>query len=228
MDIGMSRAISGCIIQQERLHTSTINLANANTIGFKEAHLQFSVNNDLVQVEGKSLNFTAGNKQNTANQLDLALEGKGFFTIEMPNGDVAYTRKGNFLLNQEGIIVTQEGSPVLGKKGIIRTQGGDITISADGSVKANGEEIDKLRLADFAEPYPFTTDSGTIFFPQAGAQEQPLAGTIVRQGQLELSNVNLMREMSRLIEISTNYESCQKVIQTIDEMNRKIINQTAQ
>ena len=226
MNIGMYRAISGCMVQQEKLTTTSINMANANTVGYKPARLSLGSQNNLVQVEKKAIDFSEGGKQNTFNKLDLALEGEGFFVVQAQQG-LAYTRKGNFSLNAEGIMVTQEGLPVLGQNGIIRIQGNNFTVSGDGTIQVDGTEIDKLRLADFPRPYPFTDTSGTLFYPTTSdIQEQSAQGVVVRQGQLELSNTNLMKEMTRLIEISNNYESCHKVMQTVDEMDQKIINET--
>jgi len=226
MNIGMHRAISGCVVQQEKLTTASINMANANTVGYKPARLSLSSQNNIVQVDKNVVNFSEGGKQNTFNQLDLALEGEGFFVVQANQG-VAYTRKGNFSLNAEGTMVTQEGLPVLGQNGTIRIQGNNFTISGDGTIQVDGTEIDKLRLADFPRPYPFAGNSGTLFYPTTpNVQEQSAKGVVVRQGQLEFSNTNLMEEMTRLIEISNNYESCQKVMQTVDEMDQKIINET--
>lgn len=226
MNIGMYRAISGCMVQQEKLTTTSINLANANTVGYKPARLSLGSRNNIVQVEEKAVNFAEGGKQNTFNKLDLALEGEGFFVVQSPQG-LAYTRKGNFSLNTEGAIVTQEGFPVLGQNGIILIEGNHFNVSGDGTVQVDGIEVDKLRLADFPRPYPFAGDSGTLFYPTTpGIQEQPAEGVVVRQGQLELSNTNLMEEMTRLIEISNHYESCQKLMQTVDEMDQKVINET--
>lgn len=226
MNIGMSRAVSGCVVQQERLNEASLNLANAATTGFKTAALGLVSNNNLVQVREKVIDFSEGAKQATNNKLDLALEGSGFFTVQTNQGP-AYTRKGNFSLNQDGLLVTQEGLPVLGQRGTIRIKGHDLTISSDGTIFVDGQEAEKLRLADFAKPYPLSTTSGTLFFSKnQTALEQPAKGTIVRQGQIELSTTNLMREMAKLIQISTNFESCQKVIQTVDELDQKIINET--
>ena len=226
MNIGMYRAISGCMVQQEKLTTASINMANANTVGYKPARLSLSSQNNSVQVDKNVVDFSEGAKQNTFNHLDLALEGEGFFVVQAHQG-LAYTRKGNFSLNAEGIMVTQEGMPVLGQNGTIRIQGNDFTVSGDGTIQVDGTEIDKLRLADFPRPYPFAGNSGTLFYPTTTEiQEQSAKGVVVRQGQLELSNTSLMEEMTRLIEISNNYESCQKVMQTVDEMDQKIINET--
>ncbi|MCL6582445.1 MAG: flagellar hook-basal body protein [bacterium] len=227
MNIGMYRAVAGCIVQQERLDAASMNMANSSTIGYKAIRLSVGFNNDVVQVDRKSIDFTEGGRQDTRNKLDLALDGDGFFVVQTSRGP-AYTRKGNFSLNAQGELVTQEGMPVLGQNGPVKITGHDIHISADGTIRADGRRVDKLRLATFRRPYPFDTRSGSLFFPDpaTGAQEEPAKGAVVQQGQIELSNVNLMKEMVRLIEISTSYESCQKVIQTVDEMDQKIINET--
>ncbi|MGA1874509.1 MAG: flagellar basal body rod C-terminal domain-containing protein, partial [bacterium] len=120
-----------------------------------------------------------------------------------------------------------EGLPVLGQKGPIYVHGHNFGVSGDGTVMVDGFQVDKLRLAGFSSSSPFETCTGTLFFKKdPHTREQPAQGIIVRQGQLELSNVNIMKEMTRLIEISAHYESCQKMIQTIDEMDQKVINET--
>lgn len=236
MNIGMYRAVSGCVVQQERLDTASTNMANANDIGYKAARLSVGLkgmpnsHNDAVQVGGKFIDFSEGARQNTNNKLDLALEGDGFFVVQTPKGN-AYTRKGNFSLNAQKVLVTQDGLPILGQNGPVQIMGNDIRISGDGAIQVDGMEIDKLRLATFPQPYPFDTNSGSLFFPKAQdngqvVQESPAPSAVVQQGQIELSNTNLMKEMARLIEISTSYETCQKVIQTVDEMDQKIISET--
>jgi len=230
MNIGMYRAVSGCMVQQERLDAASTNMANANDIGYKAVRLSVGFNNDAAQIDRKSIDFSEGARQNTNNKLDLALEGDGFFVVQTPKG-VAYTRKGNFSLNAQKILVTQDGQPVLGQNGPVQIRGNDIRISSEGEVQVDGMAVDKLRLATFSQPYPFDTNSGSLFFPASqsngqSVQEKPAQGVVVQQGQIELSNTNLMKEMARLIEISTGYESCQKVIQTVDEMDQKIISET--
>jgi len=239
MNIGMYRGMSGCLVQQERLDAASTNMANANDFGYKAARLSLQSNNDAVQVGGKFIDFSEGARQNTNNRLDLALQGDGFFVVQTSQGP-GYTRKGNFSLNAQKIMVTQDGQPILGQNGPIRIMGNDIRISSDGAIQVDGRPVDKLRLATFPQPYPFDTNSGSLFFPKAttgtmgttgttgtaGVQEKPAQDVVVQQGQIELSNTNLMKEMTRLIEISTGYESCQKVIQTVDEMDQKIISET--
>jgi len=231
MNIGMYRAVSGCVVQQERLDAASTNMANANGIGYKAARLSVGGNNDAVQVDGKFIDFSEGARQNTDNKLDLALEGDGFFVVQTPKGRPAYTRKGNFSLNAQKVLVTQDGLPILGQNGPVQIAGNDISISSDGAIQVDGIAVDKLRLATFPQPYPFDTNSGSLFFPKTqgdgqAAQEIPAQGVVVQQGQIELSNTNLMKEMARLIEISTSYESCQKVVQTVDEMDQRIISET--
>ncbi|MEW5800613.1 MAG: flagellar hook-basal body protein [bacterium] len=226
MDIGMYRAVSGCVVQQEKLDAASMNMANANDIGYKSIHLSVGFNNGAAQVDGKFMDFSEGSRQNTNNKLDLALEGDGFFVVQTPQGP-GYTRKGNLSLNAQNVLVTQDGLPILGQNGPVRIMGNDISISSDGAVQVDGLEVDKLRLATFPRPYPFDTKSGTLFFPTGqGVRERPAQGVVVQQGQVELSNTNLMKEMTRLIEISASYESCQKVMQTVDEMDQKIISET--
>ncbi|MEW6379295.1 MAG: flagellar hook-basal body protein [bacterium] len=226
MNIGMYRAVAGCLVQQERLDAASTNMANSNAIGYKAARLSVGFNGDVAQVDRKSMDFSEGARQNTNSRLDLALEGDGFFVVQTAQGP-AYTRKGNFSLDARGGLVTQEGLPILGQNGPVRITGNDISITADGTIQVDGQVVDKLRLATFPRPYPFDTRSGSLFFLQSpGVREQPAQGAVVQQGQVELANVNLMKEMARLIEISTTYESCQKVIQAVDEMDQKIITET--
>lgn len=226
MNIGMYRAVSGCLVQQERLDAASTNMANSNAIGYKAARLSVGIKGDVVQVDRKSIDFSEGVRQNTNSKLDLALEGDGFFVVQTAQGS-AYTRKGNFSLNAQGGLVTQDGLPVLGQNGPVRITGSDISIAADGTIQVDGQTVDKLRLATFPRPYPFDTRSGSLFFLQSpDVREQPAQGVVVQQGQIELANVNLMKEVARLIEISTSYESCQKVIQAVDEMDQKIITET--
>ena len=256
MSEAMYTATSGALAYQMRLEILANNLANINTIGFKEDRTIFRsylpdavdptgqdiqetlVNNEIVSpyllsntlvvFEGTEINFSSGHLKHTGNPLNLALEGNGFFTIETPEG-VQYTRNGNFGLNGEGLLVTQEGLTVLGEGGEIKIDGEDFQVDKEGNISVDGKQVDTLRIVDFAEPQSLQKVGNSLF---ASVNPTPSEitgeGFTVNQGFLELSNVEPIRVMTEMLEVLRGYESYQKVIQSVDEVTSKAIDEVGQ
>jgi flagellar basal-body rod protein FlgF len=133
---------------QKMEHVSS-NLANAATTGYKAEHLFASGQAVLPSEleEGETLppamvavDYTKGIAQRTGNNLDVMIENEGFFAVQTKNG-TAYTRRGDFTLNRDGVLVTQTGDPVLGERGAMTVQGQSISISRDGDIKVDGSDI---------------------------------------------------------------------------------------
>ena len=177
----------------------------------------YNINRTLPSFDGVRTDYSEGILKETGNPLDLALEGDGFFCIVTPQG-VMYTRNGSFTLDSQGVLVTQEGLPVLGENSgeITITGGGDVTVSSDGTIKVDGIEVDRLRIVDFERPYPLEKMGNSMFHLTEPLEEEKEAiDAKVKQGFIEHSNVNVMREMAMMIELNRTYESYQKVIHTI-------------
>jgi flagellar basal-body rod protein FlgF len=247
-------AASGALVQQMRLSVLSNNLANINTVGFKEDRTVFraylpgsaaggeeppktmgledsmkdqssAAGNLFVCFEGTKTNFSQGSVRLTGNSFDMALEGKGFFCVRTPDG-IAYTRRGSFTLNDEGVLVTQDGHPVMGEGGEIRPGKREFHVDEDGVVKAGEMRIDDIKVVDFPQPYSMKKVGDTLFVPVNSIAEPGRAEDIkVRQGFVEMSNVVAVRAMTEMIEVLRAYESYQKIIQSIDDCTEKTINE---
>jgi flagellar basal-body rod protein FlgG len=248
-------ARSGLDAQNRRMQVIANNLANVNTTGFKRDRASFetlgyqqlvaagtpsaSENRYAtglnlgtgVQMTGTERIDTDGPIITTGNALDLAIEGAGFFQVQMPDGRIAYTRAGNFTLSPEGVIVTADGKPLQPQ---IQVPDGatSVSIGADGSVTATlpGQaaptELGKIETARFVNPAGLQPIGDNLLLetaasgpPQAGAPGSDGRGSI-RSGSLESSNVNVVEELVDMIETQRAYEVNSKMIQAADEMMR--------
>ncbi len=179
------------------------------------AQSMYKLNGTLLAFSGIKTDFSPGIPKETGNTLDLAILGNGFFSVEGTEG-MMYTRNGSFTLSPEGELVTKEGFPVLGENGVITIgEGKDISISPDGTIAVDGNELDRLRIVDFPKPYPLRKVGGCLFGLTTSPDVEKTAVDVqVQQGFLEQSNVNIVREMVRMIEVNRTYQAHQKVIQT--------------
>jgi len=259
MNPALWAAKTGLDAQQTRMAVVSNNLANVNTTGFKKSRAVFedllyqnvrqvgaATSQDTEAPSGMSLGtgvrvvatektYTQGNLNQTGNSLDLAISGRGFFQILLPDGTLAYTRAGDFQLSSQGQLVTSSGYVV--QPGINIPQGAQsITVGADGvvSVQLAGQstptQVGTLQLVDFVNPTGLqprgenllleTAASGTA---QPGSPGQSGLGTL-EQGSIESSNVNVVEEMVNMIETQRAYEMNTKAIQTTDQMLQYLSN----
>lgn len=246
-------AASGMEAQQLNIDVIANNLANVNTAGFKKSRADFQ---DLMYQTIKSTGapstnstqipagiqiglgtrtaavnkmFTPGNINQTGNPLDVAIEGDGFFQIQMPDGTTGYSRAGSFKKDSQGRLVTSDGYPVLPEI-VIPNNATSVTIGNDGTVsvlqagQTTPTSVGTIQLASFSNPaglsstghnlYQPTDSSGTATTGTAG---QNGLGTL-SQGFLEMSNVSVMEEMVNMIISQRAYETNSKVVQTADQM----------
>jgi flagellar basal-body rod protein FlgF len=242
MDSGLYSSYSGVRALADMLEVLSNNLANVNTTGFKGDESFFRIYNrtlaessvapldkainDSSVVEGSMTDFRSGPMLTTGRDLDVALEGPGFFTVEAPAG-VRYTRNGNFQVNAKGQLVTSEGLAVQGSKGTVVLPAGKVSISQDGEIQVNGNRVDKLKVVDFPDKQVLEKMGDSLFAKiDANSKEQEVTGLIVRQGSLEQSNVNPIRQMTTMIMIMRQFESLQKAIQMVmNTMNEQSISQ---
>jgi flagellar basal body rod protein FlgG len=173
-----------------------------------------------------STNFNSGELKYTGNGSDVALEGKGFFEVKLPNGMTGLTRDGEFQVNSKGLLVTKESFPVLGVTGPIQLgpdHSGPLSISSTGLVSQGSETVGQLKLTDVAKPQLLTKISGAYFVaqdPKAGLQQSK---SVVREGYLESSNSSTLTEMASMMTASRGFEVNQKVIQIQDDRLNKTI-----
>ena len=255
----MHIARTGLDAQDMRMRVISNNLANVNTTGFKKDRASFATlsyqtvtaagaqsSSDSkyatglnlgtgVRIQGTSRMETQGTMQQTGNALDLALDGDGYFQVQLPGGQLGYTRAGNFSRSPEGLLVTNEGYQVM--PGITVPEGAtQITVGTDGTLSATvaGQtepaQLGQLQVANFpnaaglqskGDNYMLETASSGA--PNLGVPGEDGRGT-VRQGMLEASNVNVVEELVDMIECQRAYEVNSKMISATDDM-LKYVNQ---
>lgn len=250
-------AKTGMEAQQMQLDVISNNLANSSTNGFKRAHAVFedlmyqnlrqagsstSEQSQLptglqvglgVRTVATSRSFTQGSLQQSGNNLDIAVQGNGFFQITMPDGTINYTRAGAFQVNSQGQLVTSNGLAVA--NGItVPANATNISIAADGSVAATipgqvaPQPIGTIALASFINPAGLDP-RGQNLYAETAASGQPNTGNPgtnglgqLMQGFLETSNVNVVQELVSMIQTQRAYEMNSKAIQTSDQMLQKL------
>ena len=219
----MYKLIDGSLAQKLRFDTISNNLANINTNAFKKDIISFR--EALSMQNSSTIDFSPGPVRYTGNELDMALETPGFFKVQTPKG-TRYTRDGSFTLNAEKVLVTQNGDPVLGKTGPIVINGTNVTVEPDGTVVAANEPVDTLVVVDFREPRLLSKE-GSSYYAFKGEENGIVVPERinVQNGYIERSNVNPTAEMVKMVESLRVYESAQKAIQCMDEMNDKMVNQ---
>lgn len=230
-----SRGMTPLLQQQEQIAN---NLANINTTGYKQSGLFISsfnklVANDLQQPFVNSditadqvyIDYREGTMRDTKSPLDCFIKGRGFFSVQAQDG-IYYTRNGNFALDPDGLLVTSDGSKVLGTDGYIRLdQEYPVVITENGELMQDGETRGVLKIVDFETPYAFTRSGEGRFSPILPAgEERQSAGFSIRQGYLEGSNVEMIRNMVQMIASFRNFEADQKALQAQDETLDKAVN----
>jgi flagellar basal-body rod protein FlgG len=253
---------TGLSAQQLNVENIAHNLANANTVGFKQRRPQFQdlLYQNLVQPgaaagaqttvpSGLQLGlgtkpvaneiiFSQGNFQATNNPLDLVIQGRGFFQIRRPSGELAYTRAGNFHLDRDGILVTPDGDP-LEPQITLPPEAQSVTIAQDGVVsftlpgQTAVQQAGQIQLANFTNPAGLNSLGKNLFSP-TDASGEPTVGLpggqeglgALQQGYVEASNVSVVEEFINLILSQRAYEANSKVVRAADEMYQQVNNIT--
>nr|WP_295681627.1 flagellar hook-basal body protein [uncultured Lachnoclostridium sp.] len=241
---GLYTGWTGMENEQKRLDIISNNLANSATVGYKKEGVTNQSFDDVLtlKIRDESENFTdkrigkmslgvklgevytdytQGSLRETGNTFDLAVEGSGFFKMEVTDRDgnvkERYTRAGQFLMDKEGYIVDVNGNHLMSEGGNLQvpTDASQIVIDLEGNVFADGVQVDQLVVTDF-ENYDYLKKFGeTMYEAVDGSVEKDTAAGI-RQGYTEQSNVNVVSEMVNMIAITRAYEANQKVIQSVD------------
>jgi len=223
---------------RNQLNVVANNMANINTGGFKAQRLLFEEyvmpvaeatefnrrDHDLFYVQdyGTRTEFMPGSIKLTGNELDIAIEGDGFFVIQTADGGEAYTRNGAFTLDEAGQLVTPDDKPVLTEGGPINftTADGKIDISRDGTISTELGVRGRIRVVNFDNPQNLVQMGDNLF---QGENAIPNAKVRVTQGAIEQSNVEGVVEVTRLIEITRAYTTVSKMIKDADELRQKAI-----
>lgn len=253
MEPALWAAKTGLDAQQTQMTVTANNLANVNTTGFKKSRAVFddllyqnlsqvgantSQNTQSptglnvgtgVRIVATEKNYTQGSFNTTGNTLDVAIQGRGFFQVLQPNGQMAYTRDGSFQLNAQGQVVTAAGYQV--QPAITIPQGAQsVTIGADGTItvqlagQSTPQTVGTLQLADFINPAGLQDQGGNLAVESASSGS-PVTGNAglngmgtVLQGSIEASNVNVVEELVNMIETQQAYEMNSRAVETTDQM----------
>ena len=248
---------NGMEAQQTQLDVISNNLANVSTTGFKRANAVFE---DLmyqnlrqvgaaaneqstlptglqlglgVRTVATSRSFIQGSLQQTNNQLDLAINGGGFFQVTMPDGTLGYTRDGTFQVNSAGQLVNSSGLAVAngitipaGAKNVSVASDGTVSVTVSGS--ATPQTVGTIAMATFINPAGLEP-KGQNIYAETAASGTPTSGTpganglgLIMQGYLETSNVNVVQELVSMIQTQRAYELNSKAVQTTDQMLQKL------
>ena len=219
----------------QQYQTITTNLSNASTVGYKRSAGSFlgALDKQLAGQDADNgvrqhaaIDLTQGSLTATGNTLDLAIDGKGFFVIETPTGEM-YTRCGSVRVNPGGRLVDSAGNNVAGEQGAIvlpsSATSEDLSVGPDGSVSAGGQILGRLKVVDFDNPAALDAVSGTMFRAPEGAAAKAADKFNVKQGYREQSNVNVVREMVDLITVSRLYEANCKSMQKSGENMEQLL-----
>jgi flagellar basal-body rod protein FlgG len=253
-------AASGMAAQQTNVENIANNLANANTNGFKARRTQFQdlMYQSIVQPgaaagqqttvpaglqlglgtrsASNAILFTQGAFSQTDNPLDVVIQGKGFFQVQLPNGELAYTRNGTFQLDKNGSLVTADGNPVQPQI-TLPPQAQSIVIAGDGTVsyslpgQTNTQQAGQIQLANFQNPAGLNSLGNSLFQPTdasgdptVGAPGGPEGMGSLLQSFVEQSNVSVVQEFINLIVAQRGYEANSKVVQAADNMYQNVNN----
>ncbi len=246
-------ASTGMIGMQTQIDTTANNIANVNTIGFKKSRAEFAdlmyhvmeyagtATSDVTQsptgievglgVRPTAINkiFSEGSLKQTDNKLDIAITGKGFFKLQLPDGTEVYTRNGAFKIDQNGTIVNSDGYTLVPEI-VVPEDATDINIGTDGTVtviqagQTQAAVIGQITTTNFINPAGLHAMGDNLYI-ETDASGQPIEGTpgqnglgTLRQGFVEMSNVQLVVELTDLITGQRAYDANSKIITTSDEM----------
>ena len=253
-------AASGMKAQELNIDNIANNLANANTVGFKSRRAQFqdlmyqnvlapgtAAGQTTIVPTGMQLGlgtraasnemiFTQGAFTQTENPLDLVIQGAGFFQVQLPSGELAYTRAGQFTLDKNGNIVNSAGN-ALQPQITLPADAQNITIASDGTVtytlpnQTAAQQAGQIQLANFQNPSGLNSLGGSLFAP-TDASGDPTVGApggaegmgALLQGYTEQSNVSIVDEFINMIQAQRGYEANSKVVTAADNMYQQVNN----
>jgi flagellar basal body rod protein FlgG len=226
---GLYEGVAAMHSAERRMEAIASNLANMGVHGFKRRSM--ATNGFDVVLRGQVqrqlgtrtvVDHSQGTLVQSDGQYDLALAGAGYFAVETERGE-AYTRNGQFRVDDSGVLQTLEGYPVAweGPRGTLDPTGLPVLIDPEGRVQQGTDELGKLRIVDFANSDALVQDRRGYYHAQGRAQEVPHRA-VVRQGLLEAANVNAVDEMVAMISAQRSFESATRLMQMIDQTYRRL------
>lgn len=245
MNIGLYQSASALSALERWQDSVSQNITSSQTTGYRKRTVNFStqsagelhtdprakVGHDaampmLFPKVNTGINFVNGETQPTRRELDVAIQGDGFFEIQMEDGSRAYTRSGEFRMRTDRTLVTSSGHEVMNDGGspiVLLPGGGTVTINRDGRIFQGENAVGRLSVQRFANPAGLIPIAGGFFVPGPGAAPEAVDEPELLQGYLEGSNVTPLREMVDLVLISRAYEANQKIINTVDQQMQKTL-----
>jgi len=245
MNIGLYQSASALSALERWQDAVSQNITSSETNGYRKRTVNFStVSAGSIEVNPKGhigdedsfetlfpkvntgINFASGQTQTTRNELDVAIQGDGFFEVQMPDGSRAYTRDGEFRMRRDRVIVTSSGAEVLNDTGnpiTMLPNGKPLVINRDGTMVQGDASLGKISVQKFANPALLTPAAGDYFLAGPGVAPEPVQDPELMQGYVEGSNVTSLREMVDLVLISRAYEANQKIITSIDDQMGKTL-----
>ncbi len=238
MDNAVYVGLSRQMVLRRELDLIANNVANANTVGFKVESLLARTepgapaSNDgaprpvkFVLDGGVARDFTQGGLFSTGSDLDVGIEGDGFFEVATDEGP-RYTRDGRFTLDELGRITTQAGDPVAGEGGgeiIINPENGAVTIGPDGAISQGENLLGRIAVMRFDDLSVLQKMGDNLLSNTSNQQPQAAPDVRVRQGMLENSNVKPILEITRLIEVTRAYESITRMMESSSDLSRRAV-----
>lgn len=229
-------ALSGLAARQGHLDTLAADIANAGTSGYKGVkHSSITADRDFaaaldaaidVQAGPEHTDFTDGTVIPTGRDLDLAVEGEGFFTVETAYG-VRYTRNGHFMRLVDGTLASQDGAPLLSREGRhIELGSGPVRIQPDGTVISGAEPVGQIQVVKFAADAKLVREGAARFRAPEGVDAIEVEESSVRSGVLEQSNVSIFERLAEMTATSRSFESLYRAIQTVmNDIDGRAINE---
>jgi len=232
---GAYSALSGMRTRLDELDRLAADLANVSTVGYKTersakaasqrdefaAELEAAVD---VVMGGRKIDFKPGVIASTGRDLDVAIDGSGFFAVETPAGE-RYTRNGSFSRRADGTLTTSTGETVLGESGPITLPNGPVSISDNGTITSGTTIVGRVQVVQFASERDLIRESGATFRALTGATPEPGEVRLVT-GSIEQSNVNMVDRMAKLTELSRNFEQLNKGVTVLmNELDGRAISE---
>ena len=247
---GMKSATQGMMAMSVKQDVIANNLANAGTAGFRKEGLIISSFTEILDREASGMeqassetsaghqlqthtdirhrsatHMSQGALKETGSSFDLALsdDGNGMFTIKTSRG-IEFTRAGKFRMNNEGFLVTLDGSQLMGHNGPIKATGNEFKVTDNGVVMVDGKPVDKILVSEF-ESAADMKRAGSTAFNAATPRVRAKADFQIKQGYLEMSNVNALQEMVGLMQVMRNFEANQKALSSNDQRLQKAVSE---
>jgi flagellar basal body rod protein FlgG len=224
MSSGAYVALSGLQARAEQLNRLAADLANAGTAGYKSERTTTAAAERAADAFARTLqsavdvangpravDFRPGAIATTGRDLDLAIDGPGFFTVETPDGP-RYTRNGHFTRRADGVLSTSEGHAVLGESGPLKLPDGTgaISVAEDGQIRVGQTVVGRPRIVEFADLTQVGREDGASFRVRGGAAVVPATGARLVAGALEQANVSVADRMVQLTEVTRTFEALQR------------------